>query len=112
MPNKYLGEFPVDISETPFHGFTPADWAMYYIETYGQYDGGWHKQWCMDQIARILKGTPVIVVQARWTDHDPEYRVSTGEESEAYKAWVIEMKGECDEENEEFEYDYDVGIAP
>jgi hypothetical protein len=51
-------------------------------------------------------------VEARWKDHDPEYRVSTGEPSEAYNAWVLEMKGEWDEENEEFEYDYDVGIAP
>ena len=25
------------------------------IETYGQFDGGHHKQWCLDQIVRVIK---------------------------------------------------------
>lgn len=32
----YLGEFDVVIEQTPFAHFTPFDWAMHFIERYGQ----------------------------------------------------------------------------
>ncbi len=85
---------------------------MYFIERYGQIDGSHHKTWVLDQVARIFKGTEVIVKEARWANGNTEYRVTLAEPSEAYKAWVIEMKGEWDAENEEYEYNYDEGIAP
>lgn len=110
MAETYLGEFPVNIKKSPFADYTPADWALYFIGSYGQIDGAHHKQWVLDQAARILHGTPIKVVEARWTDHEPEYRVTLKAPSKAYKKWVKEMKGE--NENGDPEYDYDEGIAP
>lgn len=104
---KYLGETAItDMTGTPYEGFVPQDWALVYIGSYGQIDGDHHKLWVLDQVARILKGTPVNVRLAEWEDGFQEYRFTTGEPSEAYKAWVEEMKG--DEE----EYGYDTGSAP
>lgn len=112
---KFLGEFPVDVSKHPeYSKYTPIDWAMLFIGKYGQIDGGHHKQWVLDQAARILKGTPVIVVQARWTNHEPEDRFTVGEPSEAYLQWVKDMKGPWVKTKayEGWEYGYDEGIAP
>ena len=122
--NGYLGEEIVsNIIGTPFVNYTAADWAMYFVEHYGQYDGSHHKQWVLDQVARILKGTPVIIKKAKWDNGYFEFRVSTGDPSREYKEWVLLMKsGRCsynDPEVEGFaigegpeEYDYDEGIAP
>jgi hypothetical protein len=110
MAEGYLGEFPVDIAQSEFKDYTPADWAMYFIGSYGQFDGGHHKAWVLDQVARILKGTPVIVKEARWTGHSPEFRVSTGEPSQEYLDWVETMK--APDEGGEDQYDYDEGTAP
>ena len=109
---KFLGETIVDIESTPFKGYTPQDWALHYIETYGQHDGGHHKQWTMDQIARILKDTTVVIELAKWSNGEQEYRISTGEPSKKYLDWVKYMMGAYDEEYEEYEYTYDEGIAP
>ena len=107
MNQIYLGEFKVEIEESPFAEYKPEDWAMYFISIYSQIDGAHHKQWVLDQVARILKETPVIVTEARWEDGEPEYRVSLGEPSPQYLEWVKFMKG-----HEGLEYDYDEGIAP
>ena len=107
---KYLGETLVDAENTEFSDFTSSDWAIYFIERYGQYDGGHHKQWVLDQIARILKGSEIIIKEAKWDDGKSEYRISTGETSDDYKFWVQEMKGEYD--GEEYQYSYETGIAP
>jgi len=108
--NGYLGEFPVNLEETEFKGFTPQDWALDFIERYGQYDGGHHKQWTMDQVVRILKGTPVIVVVAKWENGTENYRINTGEPSKEYLDWVKEMEGEYEDGHPT--YEYDEGIAP
>lgn len=109
----YLGETLVESTNgTPYEGFTPQDWAMRYIEAYGSIDGGHHKQWVLDQVVRILKGTPIILKLAKWNNGEQAYRYNTGEPSEAYLAWAKEMLGEYDEEEETYEYDYDEGIAP
>lgn len=102
----YLGEFPVDISQTEFEGYAAGDWAMHWIGRYGQIDGDHHKLWVLDQVARILKGTPVVVKEARWENGEAEFRVTLGEPSQEYEAWVSEMRGDDDD------YGYDVGIAP
>jgi hypothetical protein len=108
----YLGETPVEnLDGTPFQGFNKLKWALYYIERFGQYDGGHHKQWVMDQIVRILKGTKVKVTLAKWTNGQQEYRVDTAEPSKTYLKWVEEMKG-YNEDTQEYDYDYDEGIAP
>ena len=110
MAEGYLGEFPVDIAQSKFKDYTPADWAMYYIERYGQIDGEHHKAWVLDQVARILKGTPINVVEARWTTIDPEFRITTGEPSQEYLDWVAAYK-ETDEDGED-QYGYDEGSPP
>ena len=107
---KYIGEEIVDIKETSYKDHTPTDWALTYIRYYGGTDGGHHKQWVLDQVARILNGTPVIVRKATWEDpHLVEYRFTTGEPSEKYLQWVKEYK---DGEDGPETYDYDEGIVP
>jgi hypothetical protein len=101
MPKKYLGEFPV--SPGLFATWTTADWALYFINRYGGIDGGHHKTWILDQVARILHGSPVHVVEARWDNGDAEYRVSVGA-SAVYRTWVEGRKSDGD--------DWDGGVAP
>lgn len=57
--------------------------VMSLIEQYGGIDGSHHKQWVIDQIARILV--------------------------DDYGEWVVEM---CDGEDGPNTYDWDIGIAP
>ena len=83
----YLGEFDVDIKETPFRIFDKAAWAMYYISLFGGIDGEHHKTWLLDQLARILLGTPVIVKEARWANGTKEYRFEIGRISIDYRLW-------------------------
>ena len=106
----YLGEFPVDICDSPFKGFKSKDWALQYIFQYGQIDGDHHKAWVLDQVARILCGATVEVVVAKWSDHPNEYRFRVLDDSSEYDEWVEEYE-ERDEDGEP-QYEYDVGIAP
>lgn len=106
----YLGETYPNLEDTPFHGYTPADWAMVFITTYGQIDGDQHKAWVLDQVARILKGTKVEVKLAMWLNGKHEWRYKLEEPSLEYKLWVEEMKGDFD--GDEYEYTYEEGIAP
>lgn len=110
----YLGEHIVpNLMDTPYANFSKTDWAMKYIECYSSTDGEHHKQWVLDQVARILKGTKVIVSLAQWKDGTKEYRFNTSENtSQEYKDWAKEMLGEYNELDEEYEYSYDEGIAP
>jgi hypothetical protein len=107
--NGYIGQTPVDVKDTPYKDFAPIDWAMEYIERYGQIDGSHHKQWVLDQVARILKGTPIVIEIAKWDNGHKEYRFWTGSPSDEYTQWVIDMKAGEDGENT---YGYDEGIAP
>lgn len=111
MARTYLGERTQNTEYTPFAGFTAAQWAMAFIERYGQIDGDHHKAWLLDQVARVLHGTPVIVSVARWSDGNQEYRIRTGVASPEYMAWVESML-QVDPETGEPEYDYDDGVAP
>ena len=61
--------------------------ALEIIEQYGGFDGAHHKQWVLDQIVRKLVG-------------------------DKYEEWVKEMRGEYDDEEEMYEYDWDEGIPP
>lgn len=106
----YLGQVPVDPKDLPAR--TPFDLAMMYIEAYGQIAGDHHKLWVLDQVARIYHGTPVVFELAKWSNGEEELRFTTGEPSDAYKAWVLECRGEFDEEEGEYEYCYDEGIPP
>jgi len=104
----YLGETPVIIAESAFKDYTPSDWALYYIEKYGGFDGAYHKDWVLDQVARILNGAEITVVKATWENGTENYRVSVGE-SDQYHEWVRNLK---DGEDGPDTYGYEEGIAP
>lgn len=108
---NYLGEFEVDIKDTPFKDYTPNDWAMDYMFSYGQIDGAHHKQWVIDQVSRILKGTPMVIKLAKWDTGQKEYRYTTGKPSQEYLDWVASYQGKYDEEWG-YEYSYSVGTPP
>jgi hypothetical protein len=97
------------LGETPLRTVTGAEAALTIINLYGQIDGEHHKQWVIDQVARILLGTPVTVVLAKWANGHQEERFRTGEPTVEYAEWVKRAKaGEDGPET----YDYDEGIAP
>ena len=106
----YLGEFapPPDCE---FLSYGQTEWAMHYIAAYGGIDGSHHKTWALDQVARILKGTPVLVTEARWEGGQTKFRYKTGEPSKADLEWVAEIITSDDEEDKAA-YEYDVGISP
>ncbi len=86
---EYLGETPVtDLTGTPYEGFGAVEWALDYIDSYAQIDGEHHKQWTLDQVARILTGSPVTVELASWSNGQQEYRTDVGEPTDYYRAWV------------------------
>lgn len=98
----------IDITEA-YSTWTPQEFALLYIEMYGQIDGGHHKQWVLDQVTRILLGTPVTVKLAKWDNgQQSEPRFSTGEPSQKYLDWVKRQLGEGNDEDG-YEYGYDEG---
>lgn len=97
--SKYLGEFPAPLSEES--SYTKDEMAVEYLARYSHIDGDHHKTWLLDQVARILLGTPVIVTEARWESGHSEIRLNTGEPSEEYLEWRGDDFSEDDE-----------GIAP
>lgn len=99
---KYLGEEILNISESDFKDYEAKDFALIWIERYGQIDGDHHKAWVLDQVSRILNDTKVIIKKATWDNGDFEYRFVLDEPSEDYKIWVDEIMGSH----------YYVGIAP
>lgn len=101
----YLGETVLDsYAETPFAGWDCLDWAQHYIHQYGGIDGVHHKIWVIDQVSRILAGTPVILSVAKWDNGQIEYRFITGEPSEGYTKRTDERMKRG--------YTVNVGIAP
>lgn len=107
--SKYLGEEIVDIEDTPFKDYGPEDWSLYYIRHYGGFSGAYHKDWVMDQVARILNGTKPIIKLAKWEGGYEEYRVNLGKPSQGYLDWVVDVKSGEDGPDT---YDYSEGIAP
>ncbi len=99
----YLGESVLNIPDTNYKDYTAQDWVMLWIEMYGSIDGAHHKDWLIDQIARILKGAKVTIKQAKWSTGLTEDRFTLEYPPKEYFEWVEEMGGE---EN------YDCGIAP
>lgn len=102
--NNYLGI--VDVTKE--HQISATDAALLFIQMYGGIDGAHHKDWVLDQVARILNKAPVIVKKASWSTGETELRYSVGESPE-YHAWVAECKSGEDGPNT---YSYSIGIAP
>lgn len=100
----YLGETVVDKSETEYKDYTQSDLALMYIECYGGISGEHHKNWVLDQVARILMGTNLIYKIAKWDNGHLETRFSTDEPSQKYLDYV--------KTTEDDGYEVDVGIAP
>jgi hypothetical protein len=106
---KYLGETEIDVQNTEYSTYNREDWAMLWIKMYGGIDGAHHKDWVLDHVARILKGTKVIIKIAKWGDGVENTRFSLDEPTLEYHSWVTELKnGEDGPET----YGYDIGIAP
>ena len=102
----YKGETEItDLTGTPFEGFGVLEWIRYFIDKYGGYDGGHHKDWVLDQVMRISYGTTVVVRKAEWDGegyYEMNWRTQTGEPSEAYKAYISQFE----------DGEYDCGVAP
>ena len=105
----YLGETPVNISESEYSTYTREDWAMLWIEMYGYIDGNHHKNWLLDQVSRILKGTKVNLKIAKWDNGTENERFDLEEPPKEYWDWVKKMKAGEDGEDT---YGYEFGIAP
>ena len=100
----YLGTWTVNQYFTEFKNFKINDWAMYFIVQYGGIDDAHHKDWVLDQVTRILKGTKIIVEIDAWDNGLTEYRISTGKKSKYYQAYVKSII--------DSNYEYNKGIAP
>lgn len=96
--NGYLGEKIVEKRSTPFKHYKRKDWVLWFVSNYGHCDGEHHKQWLLDQVARVCLGSKIIIKEASWENGLKEYRVSLGKENKAYKEWAGD--------------DWDSGIAP
>lgn len=105
---KYLGETTIPDSGG-YDSYSKADWIALWIMMYSGIDGAHHKNWLIDQIARISKGAEVVVSVAKWDNGTTEERFNLSEPPQAYWDWVKEVKnGEDGPET----YSYDFGIAP
>jgi len=103
----YLGE--KDVTQHYDHVRNPGYMSLKYIQMYGSIDGAHHKDWVMDQVARILNGAPVTVREASWSNGHTELRYNVGT-SDAYDNYVIECK--MGEDGDPEAYEYSIGIAP
>lgn len=110
--SKYLSCTPVNVKDTPYANYGINEWALEFIEQYGGFDGAHHKMWVLDQVARILNGTEVEIELVLWEGDRTTFNFWTAEQpSEKYLLWVLSMLGEQDEDGD-FEYSWDTGIAP
>lgn len=88
----------VDTKTHPvFSAYTPADYAMAFIEKNAYIDGAMHKAWLIDQVSRILKGTPVRVFKT-FVDSEDDIRTyldmfdfEIGAPSKDYETWRAHM---------------------
>ena len=106
---QYLGEKKVDIKDTIYKDYTPKDFALLWLQNWGGIDGDHHKAWVLDQVARILHGTPVMAKMASWEGGQTELRISLDDATPEYHKWVATCK---DGEDGPETYGYETGIAP
>ncbi|MEJ7687452.1 MAG: hypothetical protein WKG52_10900 [Variovorax sp.] len=100
---RYVGTVPVDKASHPrFATYRTGDWASHFIAEYGVLPNEGHKAWLIDQVSRILHGTPVVVGQARWTDGRKEDRIWLASPSPRYMQWRKSLRLS----------EYDEGVPP
>lgn len=105
----YLGEELLDVKDTEYKDYKPKDWALTWIAMYGSIDGADHKDWVLDQVARILNGTEIVIKKATWSNGYEEFRFSLKNASSDYYDWVVDLKAGEDGPNT---YSYSEGVAP
>ena len=101
----YLGEEEVDIKNTEYAEYSQTDWILLWLSMYSGIDGAHHKQWLLDQIARISLNTKVCLKIAKWENGYKEERFYLGAPSDQYHEWKHGM-------SDGGLFDYDCGIAP
>lgn len=74
----------ITTAKTPFAGYSPAELAEYLID---QHQGS-DPAWVLDQVMRILKGTPVHAGRCP----DGLWRIRTGCPSNEYRRYICEIK--------------------
>ena len=89
-----------------FKKYGQLEWIALWVEMYGGFDGSHHKNWVLDQVMRIAKGTKVIVEKIQFENGKSEYLYSLDEPSKEYSDWLEEM------ELEGFDIEEIIGIAP
>ncbi len=82
--------------------------ALECIAEWGGFDGAHHKQWALDQVARILTECPTTKKHS-FDCNGKRYSYESLGESDAYKQWVVAHN---DGEDGPDTYDWDEGIAP
>jgi hypothetical protein len=85
---KYLGEKILNIEETEYKNYTKNDWIILFLEKYGTIEGIHHKNWLIDTIAQIAKGTEIVIKLAKWDNDCEEYRFFLDKPSKEYIDWV------------------------
>jgi hypothetical protein len=91
----YLGEFNLPDSKNELLTFTPNDWALYWIESYGQIDGEHHKmamtpdsfRAALEAVGLTVEGFAALTGQHRTTC---QYwgRPRSGRAVQAFPRWV------------------------
>lgn len=91
----------MDISNKPLE--ERVEYALKLLVDYPLIDGDHHKQWVLDQVARVLANSPTVAATAV-DAHGETYVYPTLGESDRYRAFVAEVVGEGGE--------WSTGIAP
>jgi hypothetical protein len=110
-----MSETSNELSHVPYEGISPElldnpgriKAALELAMQDGAVDGSHHKMWVIDQMVRILTGSPVVTISP--TNGVRPYTCEVLGESEAYQAFVAEHN---DGEEGPDTYEWDAGIAP
>jgi len=89
------------------------------IVMYGGIDGSHHKDWLLDQIARLSHGGLLKVYMAEWENGHTELRLGEVSKTEEYMKWREALQkcddSECachDPDDDYYCYEYSEGITP
>lgn len=103
---SFLGEQAIDVASHPVFGsFDRTAWALLLAQENADVEGAAHKAWVLDQVVRVLHGTPVAVRLASWSDGREEHRFCLGVPSASYQQWRQALA-------ENGNVNYDEGIPP
>lgn len=104
VTNDVLGKSPALMTEAE-----RITAALHIATIYSGIDGSHHKMWTIDQIVRVLTGSPLEKSPVRIDSRGNSYTYDFLGESDAYSAFVTNY---CDGEDGPDTYSWDAGIAP